>query len=597
MRNRWHRFSWSIACLGLWVSLAVAAPSAPPSFSRLDASTTTFNYHITDVAFNVMANHGGQIIISLSDPGIPIKLSQQGDRLFVELMQTDLPAGKQQVMDVSRQGTLVQMIIARQQQHRTCMEITTLGDYKHRAYQVDKHFIIEMTPQPASSSYLSTEQSRLSSSNKRLSLNFQNIPVRAVLQLLADFNDMNLVATDAVKGNITLRLNNIPSNEALAIVLKTEGLTQRQEGNVLMIAPAVDKMAQDKQVLASQQTLTDLEPLQDILIPLNYAKASDMANLLKDNNSNLLTARGNVSVDVRTNSLLIRDVPASLTAVRHLILRLDRPVPQVLIEARIVNINTDVEQDLGVKWGITKPNYLSGSIKGASHMTQNHINGRDPLDGANDDIDSRLNVNLPVPALKDGSFVQAPSVGVALAKLGHGFLLDLELQALEAQGNAYLIASPRLMTANQHAATIKSGTEIPYQQSTSSGATSIAFRNAELSLTVTPQITPDQHIMMDLHVTQNKVGADVATGEGGRAPTIDTREITTSVLVDNAQTLVLGGIYEDNTFNQIYRVPFLGSIPGMGFLFRSTQVATQRSELLIFITPKIVAQSAYGYQV
>lgn len=428
---------------------------------------------------------------------------------------------------------------------------------------------------------------------KRISLNFQAIPVRSALQLLADFNGMNIVMDDAIKGSMTLRLQNIPWDEALAIILNTQGLAKKQMGNVLVIVPAQELVTQNQQMLENKAKISDVAPLQNTLIYLNYAKANDIANLLKDKNNSLLTARGSVSIDERTNSLLIRDTPQSLMDVQQLVRRLDIPVPQVLIQARIVNMDTDDEKDFGVRWGVTKPSYLSGSIKGESHMVQQDIDDNRALNGADVDVDSRLNVNLPAPALKDGSSIQPASVGIALAKLGHGFLLDLELQALEAEGEAELISSPRLITANQHPATIKSGTEIPYQQSTSSGATSIAFRNAELSLTVTPQITPEHNVIMDLHVTQNKVGADVSTGEGGRAPTIDTREITTSVLVNDKQTLVLGGIYEDNQFNQVYRVPFFGSIPLLGFFFRSTQAVKQRTELLIFITPTIVRQDAY----
>ncbi len=424
---------------------------------------------------------------------------------------------------------------------------------------------------------------------KRLSLNFQDIPVRSALQLLADFNGMNLVADDNIKGRMTLRLHNIPWDEALDIILNTQQLSKQQMGNVLIIMPSQNQASQHKQMLENQAQISDLVPPQDIMIHLNYAKANDIAKILKDKNNSLLSERGSVSIDDRTNSVLIRDTPASLKDVQHLVSRLDVPVPQVLIQARIVNMDTNAEKDLGVKWGITQPMYLSGSIKGASDMYEQ---ANDNKLRNNADMDNRLNVNLPAPALRDGSSVQPASVGIAMAKLGHGFMLDLELQALEAEGNASLISSPRLMTANQHPATIKSGTEIPYQQSTSSGATSVAFRNAELSLTVTPQVTPNQKIIMDLHVTQNKVGADVSTGEGGRAPTIDTREITTHVWVDNGQTIVLGGIYEDNQFSQLYRVPFFGRIPGIGFFFRSTQVSRQRSELLIFITPTIVTDNS-----
>lgn len=427
--------------------------------------------------------------------------------------------------------------------------------------------------------------------SKLISLNFQDISVRSALQLLADFSGVNMVANDAVRGNITLRLKDVTWEQALNVILITQGLMQKNVGNVLMIVPKEQIANRNKMLLKHMQQLDDLSPLRDTLIHLNYAKASDIAGLLKDKNNSLLSKRGSVVTDQRTNTILIRDVPDSLTAIQTLVQRLDVSVRQVLIEARIVNISTSYEQALGVKWGITKPTFLSGSIKSRSQTLQNQLNGRGSLDGANadDNIDNRLNVNLPA-ATPTG--VQAPSAGIALAHLGHGYLLDLELQAIEAEGGANLISSPRLITASQHAATIEQGTQIPYQESTSGGATAIAFASANLSLTVTPQITPDNHIIMDLHVTQNTVGQNVPTGNGGFAPSIDTREITTNVLVNNGDTIVLGGIYEDDSRNQTYRVPFLGAVPGLGFFFRNTQKVDDRKELLIFISPKIIAQAA-----
>lgn len=421
-----------------------------------------------------------------------------------------------------------------------------------------------------------------------ISLNFQDISVRSALQLLADFSGVNMIANDAVRGHITLRLKDVTWEQALNVILITQGLMQKNVGNVLMITPKEQMADRNKILLKRMQQLDNLSPLQDSLIHLNYAKASDIAELLKAKNNSLLSKRGSVATDTRTNTLLIQDVPDSLTAIQALVQRLDVSVRQVLIEARIVNISTSYEQALGVKWGITKPTFLSGSIEGHSQTLQDKLHGLDGS-GVDDDINNRLNVNLPA-ATPTG--VQAPSAGIALAHLGHGYLLDLELQAIEAEGGADLISSPRLITASQHAATIEQGTQIPYQESTSGGATAIAFASANLSLTVTPQITPDNHIIMDLHVTQNTVGQNVPTGNGGFAPSIDTREITTNVLVNNGDTIVLGGIYEDDSRNQTYRVPFLGEVPGLGFFFRNTQKVDDRKELLIFISPKIIMQTA-----
>lgn len=393
---------------------------------------------------------------------------------------------------------------------------------------------------------------------KPISLNFSHVPVRDVLQLLAQFQQFNLVMSDDVKGDITLHLQNVPWQQALSVILESQGLDEQQIGNVLMIEPVA--------------TMENLAPLQSILIQLHYAKATDLATLLKDKNNSLLSSRGNVSVDTRTNTLWIKDNPEQLAQIKTLIQQLDVPVKEVLIEARIVNIDEKYEQELGIRFGLTRAgNNLTGNLNGANQLAQNVTPAAvNPLD--------RLNVDLP--AIN----TSAATLGIALAKLGGGTLLDLELSALENEGGGEIISSPRLMTANQQPAIILSGQEIPYQESTSSGATSVSFKKAVLSLSVTPQITADSKLILNLQVNQDRPGTTLVQG----VPIIETRQIQTQVLVNDGQTIVLGGIYENSQQNQVERVPFLGTLPVVGSLFRHTYKKRDRKELLIFITPKIV---------
>ncbi|MBY0378724.1 MAG: type IV pilus secretin PilQ family protein [Gammaproteobacteria bacterium] len=415
----------------------------------------------------------------------------------------------------------------------------------------------------------------------KLSLNFQNIPVRSVLDIIAQFTGLNIVATEGVKGEITLHLNNIPWDEALDIILKTQGLSELQLGQVLFIAPSAEIAAKQQAALSSLQEKEALEPLQSILIPLNYAEANEVAGLLKHPGNSLLSERGAVTVDKRTNAVLIEDTPQSIQGVRDLIKKLDVPVKQVLIEARIVEVSRDFERTLGIRWGISKADHLSGTFAGASGMQQNVLHAKAPFDTANVSPLSRLNVNLPAQP----SSGQAASVGLALANLSHGYLLDLELSALESEGQGELISSPRLVTADQQEAFIEAGEEIPYQEASSSGATTVAFQQATLKLDVTPHITPDNHIIMAIKVNQDK--PNTALDVQG-TPAITTRKIDTNVRVANGETVVLGGIYRQEKTNSILRVPFLGGLPIVGALFRSTKVTDSRNELLIFITPKIV---------
>tara|TARA_B100000989_G_scaffold291695_1_gene266504 strand:+ start:17913 stop:20153 length:2241 start_codon:yes stop_codon:yes gene_type:complete len=531
---------------------------------------------------------GGQVVVNLSDASMGIDINQKGEKLYVDFINTAAPDHLRRKLDVTDFGTPVQSITTQQRGRNVHMVIAAKGPYEHLAYQIDKKFVVDvkaLTPAQEEAA----RKKDVKYTGQRLSLNFQDIQVRAVLQLLAEFTGINIVASDTVKGSMTLRLNNVPWDEALDIILRTQGLDKRKVGSVLMIAPAEEIAAREKEDLASQKEIEELEPLRTELMQLNYAKAAEVSELLKGQDNTLLTSRGNVTVDARTNALLVQDTQQTLNNVRELIQKLDIPVKQVLIEARLVNVDTDFEQDLGIRFGITKPRHVSGTYTGANDMNLNVVNGLTNYAAAsNVATDSRLNVNLPAAI---DAVDNTPSIGVALAKLGKGYLLDLELSAIESEGGGEVISSPRLVTANEQEAYIEQGEEIPYQEATSSGATSVEFKKAVLALRVTPQITPDGKIIMKIKVNQDRRSTEP---EVLGVPAIDTQQIETQVLVDNGQTIVLGGIYRQTKTHDVQRIPFLGELPVVGYLFRNTNKTEERRELLIFITPKIVKQTQFS---
>jgi len=533
-------------------------------------------FDITHVDFRGTGKQSGRLVIDVSNASIPIDVTQTGKEIIVNFTSTRVPRSLAKRYDVADFQSPAKIFTLQQEGKTARLIMVSEGDYGHFAYQVNKQFIVEVYP-------LSAEEIRLAKlkkevySGKLISLNFQNIQIRAVLQILAEFTGINMVVSDKVQGEITLRLNNTPWDQALDIILKTNSLDKRKNGNIMMIAPTADFLSQEKIELKSQQEVTNLAPLRSDLLQINYAKAADIAMLLKDKNTSLLSKRGAVSVDARTNTIWIQDTGAQIEDIRELIKQLDVPVKQVLIEARIVNVTKDFAKDLGIRFGVSKPTHLSGRLRGANQMVQ----GVAPADVI--PLSDRLNVDLaaiPVSA-------SPASVGIALAKLGNGILLDLELSALESEGRGEIIASPRLITTNQQSAVIESGEEIPYQEATSSGATAVAFKKAVLSLKVTPQITPDNKIMMDLAINQDRPSDQRFNG----VPSILTKEIQTNVLVDNGQTIVLGGIYKQDRKSSMNRVPFLGALPVVGILFRNQNTTIANEELLIFITPRIITNT------
>ena len=520
----------------------------------------------------------GRIEIDLSDPSITVDMRQQGKDVVLDFIDTQLPPQLARTLDVMDFATPVQVIQTRPDGRNVRMTISTEGEFEHLAYQANDMYTVEfraLTRQEKEA--LRREQQVYE--GERLSLNFQDIEVRAVLQLLADFTGLNMVVSDTVAGRITLRLQNVPWDQAMDIILKTKGLSQRRTDNVVLIAPTEEIAAREKLELESQQQIEELAPLRSELIQVNYAKAAEFAALLKSSENTLISDRGSVSIDERTNTLLVQDTAAKLNEIRALLLDLDIPVRQVLIESRIVIANNDFAKDLGVRLGVSGTStrnyttFIGGGGNGPDAPT--NIGDADTI-GLNDN----LLVNLPqtLAPLRGGA------ANFVLGKLGD-YMLRLELTAMQQEGKGEIISSPRVITADQNEATIKQGVQIPYQEATSSGATSVSFKDAVLELTVTPSITPDDRVIMDLLV--KKDNPDFTRAVLG-VPPVDTRELTTSVLVDNGETVVLGGVFERTKATSTERVPFFGDLPYLGFMFRQEQTQDDNAELLIFITPKIL---------
>ena len=479
-------------------------------------------------------------------------------------------------MNVTDFNTPVTNIDVQQNKSNVTFDLNVKGKFDYKYDQSGSLFIVEVSPPSKTVRADAPKKYK----GKPISLNFQDVPVRTVLQLIADFNKLNLVTSDSVNGNITLRLDGVPWEQALDTVLKVKGLDKRLDNNVLLVAPAAEIAAQEKQQLENNQKVADLAPLVTEYIQINYAKAPDVAKLLADDKTRLLSPRGAVSVDERTNTLLVKDTAEVIDHIKDMIKVLDVAVKQVVIEARMVTVTDGVEDALGIRWGVTE----TGSSGGTSGSLEGLDSAGTPPDMTTPAIDDRLNVNLAA-APSSGT---AASIAFQVAKLADGSLLDLELSALENENKAEIISSPRVTTANQKEALIEQGYEIPYNESASSGATTIAFKKAVLSLKVTPQITPDNNVILDLHVTQDDIYQDVNTGNGGTAKALSTQAITTQVLVKNGETLVLGGIYNRSIKKTVNKIPVLGDIPGVGVLFRNTVNTNTKKELLIFVTPKIV---------
>jgi type IV pilus assembly protein PilQ len=558
---------------------------------------------ITGVDFRRTRDGGGRVIVNLTDPSTPVDIRQEGGRVVAVFKDTGLPAELMRRLDVMDFATPVSTVDTLRTNLDTRIVISADGKFEQLAYQSDNEFSIEINPVADEIS----EGSNLFSESKeyegqRLTLNFQDIETRAVLQLLAETSGRNIVVSDTVQGNVTLRLRNVPWDQALDIVMTTKGLDMRQNGNVIMVAPAEEIAARETADLEAKNAISELEPMYSEFLQVNYAKASDLASLINagEGGNAMLSDRGSIAVDDRTNTLLVQDTAERLQDIRRMVRTLDVPIKQVLIESRIVVVNDDFSRDLGVRLGLTAY-HESGTGDGASVISGSGAGTDTMIDSIIDNLGTTGQVTpVEVPALTDRYNVNVPIEEAAgrfsLAVLERDYLVDLELSALEAEGRGEIVSTPRVITANQKEARIEQGVEIPYQQSASSGATTVQFKKAVLSLEVTPQITPDNNIIMDLRVHKDNVGEVISTGGlGGTVPSIDTRAVETQVLVEDGQTVVLGGIYETERRETIKKVPFLGDIPAIGFLFRSKQLKNDKSELLIFVTPRILEEGSTIY--
>ena len=571
-------------------------PSSSPALSQVASRSgpQAGSRSVSKVDFRRGADGSGRVIVELTDARANADLRQEGGRIVVNFAGAAIADSLLRRLDVVDFATPVTSIDTLRVGDGTRLVIAATGDYEQIAYQTDNLYTIEIKPIVRLPPGLELQKEY---TGERLTLNFQDIETRAVLQLLADTSGQNMVISDTVQGNVTLRLQNVPWDQALDIVMRTKGLDMRQEGNVILVAPAPEIAAREKELLAARNEILELSPLRTEYLQVNYAKATDLAALIKSGAGNsLLSERGSVAIDERTNTLLLQDTTDRLTDIRRLVSTLDIPVRQVLIEARIVIVSDDFSRELGVRFGSTFAFDHGGSdgggIVGANGfvtedddyiLTRASPDPRGTPGFVQGDPSDRYMVNLPV----------ANAAGrLALTLLDSDYLVDLELSAAQAEGRGEIISAPRVITANQKEASIEQGQEIPYQESSSSGATTTQFKKAVLSLKVTPQITPDNRVILDLTVSKDSVGELVSSATGGFVPSIDTREIITRVMVNDGQTVVLGGILETERRDAENKVPWLGDIPVLGHLFKTTTTSDNKDELLIFVTPKILREGS-----
>ncbi|AHI29296.1 type IV pilus secretin PilQ [Marinobacter similis] len=544
-----------------------SAPQATSSSSRADA--------LAGVDFRRGKNGEGRVVVDLGSESAAVDLSELGGKIRLTMSGLSVPENLRRRLDVTDFATPVNRIDTFVQDGNAVVEIRPEGNYDYIAYQSGSEFTVsveKLTEEEAES----RREEKFPYTGEKLSLNFQDIEVRSVLQLIADFTGLNLVASDTVGGSITLRLQNVPWDQALDLILKTKGLDKRQIGNVLLVAPADEIAAREKLELETTKQIAELAPVRLDIIQVNYAKAADVVALIEADKE-LISDRGFVSSDVRTNTISVRETTEKLEEIRRLVTTWDVPVRQVSIEARIVRAQTNVAENLGIRWGGAAYNVSGDNVFSVGGSQGAVEEARQAAGGTNNTITfpGALAVDLGVTGEGASSF--------ALGWGSDDFLVDLELSALESDGQAEVVSQPRVVTADRQTASIKSGEEIPYQEASSSGATSVSFKEAVLSLEVTPQITPDDKIIMDLVVNQDSRG-EVTAG----IPSINTNEVTTQVLVGNGETVVLGGIFQSEVATQTTKTPFLGDIPYLGRLFKRTEHVDERSELLIFITPKIL---------
>ncbi|MDK9785034.1 type IV pilus secretin PilQ family protein [Vibrio sp. B172a] len=540
------------------------------------------------IDFRTNKDKDAVIVVELASPAAIVDIKRVQEGLSIDLLNTSVKDDQLYLLDVKDFSTVVESIEIFRETSTTRLVAYIDEEYTHDYRLTGRYLEIKVGKIKANEK--APDKSILEKEGKLISINFQDIPVRNVLQLIADYNQFNLVVSDSVEGNLTLRLDGVPWQQVLDIILQVKGLDKRVDGNVILVAPKDELDLREKQQLEKQKLEQEMGELSSEIIKVNFAKASDIAEMINgEGNISMLSERGSMTIDERTNSLLIRELPENIEVIREIIESLDIPVKQVQIEARIVTINEGNMDELGVRWGFTSINgshTVGGSIENNLATIGLYDGGGDSEGedgGSSVGIDDFLNVNLAATS------PNATSLAFQVAKLGSDTLLDLELSALQQESKAEIISSPRLITTNKKPAYIEQGTEIPYLESSSSGATSVTFKKAVLSLKVTPQITPDNRLVLDLSVTQDRPGQVVKTGTG-EAVAIDTQRIGTQVLVNNGETVVLGGIFQHSITNSVDKVPLLGDLPLLGALFRRSYENVGKSELLIFVTPKVVIQ-------
>lgn len=564
---------------------ATSAAMAADKVAHFAGGAAAAKHAVRDIDFRRGPNGEGRVVVDLSDSSTGIDIRQQGQNLIVDLLKTQIPDNLRRRYNVVDFATPVQTVSAMQQGENARLIISPRGQWEHNAYQSESQFVVEVKPVAADPSGRAKKGVY---TGEKLSLNFQNVEVRAVLNVIADFTDLNIITSDTVTGNITLRLKDVPWDQALDIILQTRGLDKRQNGNVIWIAPRDELATREKLALESAAQITELEQTRTESFQMNYQKAADVQKLLSDKSQRILSKRGSAVVDARTNTLFVQDVPSRLEEVRKLIAQIDVAVRQVMIEARIVEAADTFSRNLGVRLGYHDTTGRGQGITSGSSTLRGNIGGSlldtGPHSGQSGDTPTwpgdSLSVNLPAAGL---NAFNAGTFSFLLFNQAMTKFLNLEISALEADGKGKIIASPRVLTADQVEAVIEQGTEIPYQQATSSGATSVTFRKANLSLKVKPQITPDGNIIMTLDVNKDAPGATTPAGVQ-----ISTKHVKTEVLVENGGTVVIGGIFEQQDRTDQTRVPFFGSLPYVGWLFKNDTTTTQQAELLVFITPRIV---------
>jgi type IV pilus assembly protein PilQ len=577
---------------GRTVLITLSAPAVAPiapggAVAHFADGKGDTKHAIRDVDFRRGTAGEGRVIIDLSDSSTGIDIRQQGQNIVIEFLKTSLPDNLRRRLDVVDFGTPVNTVSSFQQGENVRMVIEPKGTWEHNAYQSDTQFVVEVKPVAADPSR-AAQRGRYT--GDKLSLNFQSVEVRAVLNVIADFTDLNIITSDTVTGSITLRLKDVPWDQALEIILQTRGLDSRRTGNVIWIAPRDELATREKLALEAANQINDLEPLRTEIFQLNYHKADAFIKVLTDDKQRILSKRGSALVDPRSNKLFVNDTPARLEEVRRVILGVDLPARQVMIEARIVEASDTFSKNLGARIGLIENGLQArrplgsttgvGMNVGAELVNTSQAAGL--TQGTANTNAGGLNSDLPAAGLNT---FNTGRFSFILFNNSLSRVLNVELSALEADGKGKIISSPRVLTADNVEAVIEQGTEIPYQQATSSGATSVSFRKASLSLKVKPQITPDGNIIMLLDVNKDAVGARTVSGVE-----ISTKHVKTEVLVENGGTVVIGGIYEQNDRTDVTKVPFFGDLPFVGFLFRNTTTNSNKVELLIFITPRIVTE-------